>query len=48
MHSNAYLYERDNESHCLTGSVLYIDFVTGVVDTGIKALQSQHFPVLLI
>ncbi len=48
MHSNAHLYERDKESNCLTGSVLYIDLVTGVVlDTGIKALQSQHFPVLL-
>lgn len=49
MHSNAYLYKWDNESNYLNGSVLYIDFVSGVVlDTGFKGLQSQHFPVVLL
>ena len=49
MHTNAYLHERNNESNYLTGSVLYIDFVTGAVSgAGIKGLQSQDFSILLI
>lgn len=45
---NAQLW-RNNESNCLTGSVLHIDFVTGVgPDVGTEALQSQRFSVLLI